>query len=570
MSFWPRALAALLAGALTPLAFAPFGLWPLVLVMPALFWLTLRGQSAARSGWLGWIYGLGFYGVGTSWVYVSIHTYGNATVPLAGLLTAGFVAGMALFMAAQSWLYGRLFGRSGHWLGFIGLWVIWEWIRSWLLTGFPWLFLGYPLLDTPLAAWAPLGGVWAASLAALLIGVGGAQLLLAPRSQHRRNLAPRRSGTAAQEFATGRRSYETQSNPPSPRRTGACGSRASRRMDRAPRGGKVPLSLATRLPQKRILPAGLISLVLLGPLLLPSHWTRPVGEPLRVGLVQADIPQELKWRRGLLPDILLRYETLSREFGPVDLLVWPETAIPTTLDQAEPHLAAFLRELKHSDTGLIAGLPSILQDPSDPSRRIFHNSLALLAPQTAVYHKQRLVPFGEYVPLEGLLRGLIDFFDLPMSSFSLPREEQGPLPFRDHRIGAAICYEIAYPELVRRESLDADLLLTVSNDTWFGRSFAPDQHLQIARMRALETGRWLIRATNNGISALVAPDGRVHAQAARYQPALLSGEVQGMQGLTPYQRLGVWPVLGLALLGCLVAARPRRKAAVAGAASQSC
>jgi len=180
------------------------------------------------------------------------------------------------------------------------------------------------------------------------------------------------------------------------------------------------------------------------------------------------------------------------------------------------------------------------------------------------------VPFGEYVPLESLLRGLIDFFNLPMSSFSLPRSEQRPLPFRDHHLGAAICYEIAYPELVRRESLDADLLLTVSNDTWFGRSFAPDQHLQIARMRALETGRWLIRATNNGISALVGPDGRIRAEAARYQPALLSGKVQGMQGLTPYQRFGVWPVLVLALLGCVIATLPRRQAAGAGVTSQSC
>ncbi|NVK42254.1 MAG: apolipoprotein N-acyltransferase [Oceanospirillaceae bacterium] len=544
LPFRLRALGALLAGGLTPLAFAPFDLWPLALIMPALFWLILRDQSPGRSGWLGWCYGLGFYGVGTSWVYVSIHTYGNASVLLAGLLTFGFVAGMALFMAAQGWLYGRLFGRSGHWLGFVGLWVLWEWIRSWLLTGFPWLYLGYPLLDTPLAAWAPVGGVWAASLAALLIGVGGAQLLLPARACGSR--VPKLTGTSSRRTTV-----------PS---------------EYIRRGARLPQAPLPRLLQRnqRIVPASLISIVLLGPLLMPAQWTQPAGTPLKVGLVQGDIPQELKWQRNLLPDILLRYETLSRDLGPVDLLVWPETAIPTTRERAEPYLAPFLQELSASGTGLIAGLPSILQDANDPSRRIFHNSLALLTPDTAVYHKQRLVPFGEYVPLESLLRGLIDFFNLPMSSFSLPRDEQGPLPFRDHRFGAAICYEIAYPELVRRESLDADLLLTVSNDTWFGRSFAPDQHLQIARMRARETGRWLIRATNNGISALVGPDGRIRAEAPRYQPALLSGEVEGMQGLTPYQRVGVWPVLMLALFGCLIAARPRNQTVTAGAASQSC
>ncbi|MFC6670071.1 apolipoprotein N-acyltransferase [Marinobacterium aestuariivivens] len=274
--FWLRALGALLAGGLTPLAFAPFDLWPLALLMPALFWFSLKRQSAARCGWLGWLFGLGFYGVGTSWVYVSIHTYGNASTLLAGLLTAAFVAGMALFSAAQGWMFGRLFGRTGarQWLGFVGLWVIWEWVRSWLLTGFPWLYLGYPLLDTPLAAWAPLGGVWLASLVALLLGVGSVQLLLTPQPPSRRN--------------------------------------------------------------ERILPAALISLVLLVPLLLQGAWTKPAGEPLRVGLVQGDIPQQLKWQRDLLPDILNRYMGLSMRLGDVDLLIWPETAIPAPWDAPNP------------------------------------------------------------------------------------------------------------------------------------------------------------------------------------------------------------------------------------------
>jgi apolipoprotein N-acyltransferase len=491
--FWLRAPSAALAGGLAPLAFAPFDVWPLALMAPALLWLCLRDQSPGRSAWLGWLFGLGFYGVGISWVYVSIHTYGNASVLLAGLLTAAFVAGMALFAAAQGWMYARLFGRraGAQWLGFIGLWLIWEWIRSWLLTGFPWLYLGYPLIDTPLAAWAPVGGVWALSLIAVLLGTGLVQLLLA------------------------------------------------------------------RTTRNRLLTAGLISLTLLGPLLLPEQWTRPVGEPLRVALIQGDTPQQLKWEPDHVYDILGRYQQLSLQAGKVDLLIWPETAIPTFFSRVEQPLAPFIEALERSGTGFISGLPSVLQDSQDPARSIYHNSLAILTPSAGIYHKQRLVPFGEYVPLEAWLRGLIDFFNLPMSGFSLPQGEQHPLPFGAHRIGAAICYEIAYPELVRRSSLDADLLLTVSNDTWFGRSIASDQHLQIARLRALETGRWLIRATNNGISALMDSQGRVRAQAPRYQSAVLVGEVQGMQGLTPYQRTGVWPALLIALLFCGLALTPR-------------
>ncbi|WP_020682861.1 apolipoprotein N-acyltransferase [Marinobacterium rhizophilum] len=486
--FWLRALAAALAGGLVPLAFAPFDLWPLVLIAPALLWLCLRDQSARHGAWLGWLFGLGFYGVGISWVYVSIHTYGNASVLLAGLLTAAFVAALALLSAAQGWMYGRLFGRgAGQWLGFVGLWLVWEWIRSWLLTGFPWLYLGYPLIDTPLALWAPVGGVWALSLIAVLLGTGLAQLILAPN---------RRS---------------------------------------------------------RLLCATLISIPLLGSALLPTSWTQPFGAPLKVALVQGNIPQQLKWDADSLHNILRRYQQLSLQAGKVDLLIWPETAIPATLNRAERQLNPFIETLERSGTGFISGLPSVLQDNRNPGRSIYHNSLAILTPQSAVYHKQRLVPFGEYVPLESWLRGLIDFFNLPMSAFSLPQTEQQALPFRHHRIAAAICYEIAYPELVRRSSLESDLLLTVSNDTWFGRSIAPDQHLQIARMRALETGRWLIRATNNGISALVDDQGKLRALAPRYQSAVLIDDVQAMRGLTPYQRTGVWPALLIALLCCALA-----------------
>ncbi len=486
--FWLRALAAALAGGLAPLAFAPFDLWPLAFLAPALLWLCLRDQSARSSAWLGWLFGLGFYGVGVSWVYVSIHTFGNASVLLAGLLTAAFAAALALLGAAQGWMYGRLFGRGGgQWLGFVGLWLIWEWVRSWLLTGFPWLYLGYPLIDTPLARWAPVGGVWILSLIAVLLGTGLVQLLLA---RSRRN---------------------------------------------------------------RLLTATLLSVPLVGIALLPHNWTQPSGTPLKVALIQGNIPQELKWESGRLFDILSRYQQLSWQAGKVDLLIWPETAIPSTLHQAEAQLRPFIEDLTRNGTGFISGLPSVLPDPQDPIRSIYHNSLAILTPEAAVYHKQRLVPFGEYVPLESWLRGLIDFFNLPMSAFSLPQGEQQPLPFGPHRIAAAICYEIAYPELVRASSLESDLLLTVSNDTWFGRSIAPDQHLQIARMRALETGRWLIRSTNNGISALVDSRGNISVQAPRYESAVLTGEVQGMRGLTPYQRSGVWPALLSALAFCALA-----------------
>ena len=197
-------------------------------------------------------------------------------------------------------------------------------------------------------------------------------------------------------------------------------------------------------------------------------------------------------------------------------------------------------------------------DPTQPKGYRLHNSVAALTNGSGIYHKQRLVPFGEYLPLEYYLRGLLDFFNLPMSSFSLPNKQQKSINIRGVNIAIAICYEIAYPELVRSSSKHSGLLLTVSNDTWFGHSIAPAQHMQIAQARALENGRWLMRGTNNGITAIVDPQGNVIKQLPQYQQGALTGTVYTMQGMTPYQQYGVIPSLVTALLMALAGFRARK------------
>lgn len=479
------ALVAALAGASVTLALAPFDLKPLVLLGPALLYLIQRYQSTRHCLFSGYCFGLGFWGAGVSWVYVSIHTYGNASAPLAALLTALFVLALALLFALQGWLFAQLARRAQQrWLIFTALWVGFEWLRSWLLTGFPWLYLGYAALDTPLQRWAPLFGVWWLAVILLLLATAAARAL------------------------------------------------ADRQW----------------LP---LLPGVLLAA---GSLLLPQHWTRPSDAPaLKVALVQPNIAQLQKWRPEQLTPILRRQIRLSRRHPEADLLIWPETAIPATFARAAPLLGPFLDQLDRRGTALISGFLYVEADPDTPSGQRFYNSLGVFSAGSGLYHKQRLVPFGEYVPFEQQLRGLIDFFDLPMSNFSLPHENTDPLQLGELRLAPAICYEIAYPQRVARLGRDSQLLLTVSNDTWFGRSIAPEQHLQIARMRALENGRWLLRATNNGYTALIDPRGRVRGQAPLDRATTLSGEVQPMRGTTPWQRLGVGPLLaalaGLLLLG---------------------
>jgi apolipoprotein N-acyltransferase len=179
--------------------------------------------------------------------------------------------------------------------------------------------------------------------------------------------------------------------------------------------------------------------------------------------------------------------------------------------------------------------------------QIYYNSVTVLGGGEGLYHKQKLVPFGEYVPLQQQIRGLIPFFDLPASSFSRGRPDQPNLTAMGRSVSPFICYEILYPSLVAQRSHDSDVLLTISNDAWFGTSAGPHQHFQMTRMRSLETGRWLLRATNNGISATIRPDGKVADRLPQFERALLEAEVRTVRGTTPFMHSGPSPVLLLAL-----------------------
>ncbi|MDH4041784.1 MAG: apolipoprotein N-acyltransferase, partial [Gammaproteobacteria bacterium] len=181
----------------------------------------------------------------------------------------------------------------------------------------------------------------------------------------------------------------------------------------------------------------------------------------------------------------------------------------------------------------------------------YFNSVIAVGQGEGVYHKQHLVPFGEYVPLERQLRGLIAFFDLPMSAFSSGPPDQPPLRAGAYRVAPFLCYEVVYPELVARSARNSDLLLTISNDSWFGKSIGPLQHLQMAQMRALENGRYMIRGTNNGVSAIIDQRGQIVARTDQFVEATLTGDVEVMLGNTPFGTFGVTPVIagcGVALL----------------------
>src|SRR5690606_27832395 len=240
---------------------------------------------------------------------------------------------------------------------------------------------------------------------------------------------------------------------------------------------------------------------------------------------------------------------MSEELWQYDLVIWPEASIPEPYHRMLPFLDEINRRAAETDTGLISG---IIYD--DPHRRRYYNSVVGFGMALGIYHKRRLVPFGEYVPLEEQLRGLIQFFDLPTSIIDLGPEGQRGIQVGEISISPSVCYEVVYPDLVAESAREAQLLLTVSNDAWFADSIGPLQHMQMARMRALETGRYLVRSTNNGISAIVDPRGRITARSEQFVAQTLNGEIYPARGLTPFMRWGSLPLalMAMVLLGTLL------------------
>ena len=478
---------ALVIGAASALAFAPFGLSPLAIVLPAVLYLLWLEGTPARAAWRGFLYGVGLFGVGTSWVYVSLHDYGNMPLPLAALVVALFTAALAAFPALGGWLQGYYPGKRGallHWVVVTpALWVLCEWLRGWVLTGFPWLHLGYSQLPGPLAGFAPWLGVYGVSWAVAVSAGLLAYIVGAPR---------RRWHYAASAIVA------------------------------------------------------LWAIAWLGGSL---EWTRPTGAPLRVALVQGDVPITRKWRAEYRSAILNHYLELSAKAGDAKLIIWPEAAMPTYLDEIDPSYLARLRQRARANgSDFLIGVVE-----RDRPRRAFYNSVVSIGATPGIYRKQHLVPLGEFLPLKSILGWLLDYLDIPMSDFSRGAADQPPLYAAGQRIAMTVCYEDAFGEEVIRQLPAATLLVNVSEDAWFGDSLASHQRLQMARMRARETGRPLLRVGNTGPSAIIGPRGEVRALSPQFQPFVLTGEIQPMRGVTPYVRLGNAGAVSLTLLGLVLA-----------------
>lgn len=474
-------LIAWLAGAIFIFALAPYGIWPLALVSPAILYVLLMPEMTGRRAFIiGQAYGTGLWCVGAFWLYTSIHVYGATPVWLALIMIALMGLGMGLFHGFLALIFNRLVGKQP--LAFAALWVLQEWMKTWLFTGFPWLFVGYAFTEQYwLSSLAPVAGVFAVSFVAILLAASAVELW--------------------------------------------------RR-----RGGYM---VATA-----VLLVVSVSLWLINP-----QWTKPKGTPdLSVSLIQGNIPQDLKWLTEYQVETLKIYATLTRTEWGRDIVLWPESSIPMFQTEAVPFISEMVKMAKATNTTWITGIPykdEAAFDASTDKYPPFYNSvIALGAEAEGLYKKQRLVPFGEYIPFEGLfdiLPNLAGSQDI--MSYSRGSDQQSPLHVRGHNLGVAICYEVAYPDTTRKNAIGTDFLLTISNDAWFGSSAGPLQHLQMVQMRALENGRWFMRATNTGVTAIIDHKGRIVERAPQFERTVLRGNIQARVGNTPFMRFGNYPIL---------------------------
>jgi apolipoprotein N-acyltransferase len=484
------------AGALSVLAFAPFGWSGVIFVtLAVLQWRWQRAVSAREAAWDGFAFGAGLFGAGSSWLTVALVNFGGMPMGLAALAIAILTAYLALWPALAGYVTVRFTPAQSvaRLLVAAGAFTATEWIRSYLFTGFPWLALGYTQVpDGIVRGLAPVGGVYLVTLA-IVIGAGCVAFFADA-------LASRTRGRAL---------------------------------------GAVAAAIAIAVA------SGVLARV---------EWTRPEGDPLAVSLVQGNIVQELKFDPSFRTTTYDRYLSLVRQTRG-RLVVLPESAFPVFSDEVpDAVLLTLIRTASARGGDVLLGLFTALPPaPGSDEPRYYNTVAALGASPLQFYRKNHLVPFGETIPLKPVIGWFVrSVLAIPLADQARGGATQPALDVAGTRVAVDICYEDAFGRELIHAAREAGMLVNVTNDAWYGHSIAALQHNQMAAMRALEFGRPMLRATNTGITSYIGPDGRDIARLPWFTTGILEATVVGRAGETPYMRTG--DALVLALCAILVIA----------------
>ncbi len=482
-------LTTFLLGAFTVLGFAPFYLFPVPAITIALllyFWR--KSTTPLQAALFGFCFGMGMFGAGVTWIYVSLHEFGAMPISIAVFFLIILCAYLSLFATLTGWVLRKLNIETPLLWSLLAatLWVLFEWLRGVLFTGFPWLAVGYSQApSSPLAGYSAVGGVYGVSLI-LIFSAALISLFFEKKLRTWRNV--------------------------------------------------VPLSV----------------IWIIGFGLQHISWTEPQGEPVTVSLLQGNISQEMKWKPEHVIHTMDRYAKLVNKSNS-RLIIAPEISLPLARDEVPSnYLTQLSTHAKQNNGDILIGMV----ETSDRSDDYYNSMFSFGASAEQIYRKHHLVPFGEFMPLKPVFGWVINVLKIPLSDFSRGGSDQRPMSLAGQSVAINICYEDVFGEELINQLPQATLLANVSNDAWFGRSIGPHQHLQISQMRALETGRYMLRATNTGVSAIINERGVVLQKAEVFTTTTLNGLVQGFTGTTPYVRFGNSLVLGFIGLSLIIGLLP--------------
>ncbi len=463
-----------LAGLLGPLGFAPFHLPGFTILGLALLFSGLVNSSIKQSFILGFIFGMGYFGLGVSWVVISIHDYGQLNYLFAGMITLVFIMYLALYPALVGYCFKKLNTQRSTFLSILAFSVLWclsEFIRSNFLTGFPWLLIGTTQIDTPLRSLAPLIGIYGLSL---LCALAAALLTVSIRENS----------------------------------------------------------------VKRYYYLFAFILLIISPSLLKNiEWTQIKKEPVSIGAVQANLSMRDKWDETLFWNLLKLYEQATDKLLNKQLIILPESAIPLPASYLHDYLLKLHKKALKAKSALMLG---ILQ-PTDDTESHYYNSIITLGSASGQHIKRQLVPFGEYIPKPFV--AINRWLNLPEPNISPGKKDQPLIQILNSPIASLICYEIAYPNLLRRQLPQAQWIVSISDNGWFGKSLASYQQLQMSQLLSLLTGRYQIVVNNDGLSSVINNKGDIVDGLPSFSSGILQSEIFPAEGSTPWVILNEYPVL---------------------------
>ena len=469
-------------GMLLPIGFAPFHLPGAAILGISLFYSQIQPSRPRKAFFQGLTFGLGFFGLGVSWVSISIHHYGHLALLFAYLITSVFVLFLALFPALCALLFRVLCSPTLpsliKALLFSGLWCLTEYLRAICFTGFPWLTLGFGQIDTPLHYLLPIIGIYGLSFLAVLA---------------------------------------------------AC--------------------FLTHAVRKSQSPAWLLCFVLL--LIAPQslrtiQWSTLENKPLTVGVIQANISMRDKWDEAVFWQIMEHYQdTIQQLIGKKQIILLSESAIPLPAWYIQDFLTELHQQAKKSHTAILFGIPETINH-SEQASDTYYNTLSTLGTASGVYRKQHLVPFGEYIP--AYFAPMLTKLNLISSDMEAGNAHQALVRAHNRPFAALICYELAYPQLLREQLPTAQWIVSLSDDGWFGHSLASYQHLQMAQALSILTSRYQIVANNDGLSSIINPQGSFVNTLPAFTAGILEGDIYPAQGMTPWVKWGDRPVLGWCMM----------------------